>query len=57
MKREKASETINALPQEFDLEVLIERLIFMEKVEKGLIQISEGKIISHESVKDLVKKW
>ncbi|MBX7127424.1 MAG: hypothetical protein K1X47_17140 [Cyclobacteriaceae bacterium] len=57
MKREKAIETINALPQEFDLEVLIERLIFMEKVEKGLIQISEGKIISHESVKDLVKKW
>jgi hypothetical protein len=57
MKRDKVIETVKEFPQEFDLEELIERLVFMEKVEKGLEQIKEGKTVSHELVKDMVKKW
>lgn len=57
MKRDKAIETIKELPQEFDLDELIERLIFVEKVEKGLAQLDEGKTIPHDKVKELSKKW
>lgn len=57
MKRDKAIETIKELPQEFDLDDLIERLIFVEKVEKGLEQLDEGKTVPHEKVKELAKKW
>jgi predicted transcriptional regulator len=57
MKRDKAIETIKELPQEFDLDDLIERLIFVEKVEKGLEQLDEGKTVPHEKVKELTKKW
>jgi predicted transcriptional regulator len=57
MRKDKALETINNFPQEFDLEELIERLIFVEKIEKGLKQANEGKTISHEEVKNRVKKW
>jgi hypothetical protein len=57
MKRDKAMETVKELPQEFDLEELIERLVFVDKVEKGLEQIKGGKTIPHEQVKDMVKKW
>ena len=57
MKREKAIATIKELPPEFDLEDLMEKLVFVEKVEKGLKQLDEGKTISHESVKDVTKKW
>ena len=57
MRRERAIETIKKLPSEFDLETLIERLIFIDKVEKGLNQIEEGKTISHEEVKKRVSKW
>lgn len=57
MKRDKAIETIKELPHEFDLDDLIERLIFVEKVEKGLEQLDEGKTVSHEKVKELTKKW
>jgi hypothetical protein len=57
MKREKALETVNEFPTEFDLEELIERLVFVEKVEKGLQQVEEGKTVSHQQVKEMVKKW
>lgn len=57
MKRDKAIETVNEFPQEFELEDLIERLVFVEKVEKGLQQVQEGKTISHEQLKEMTKKW
>ncbi len=57
MKRDKAMETVKEFPQEFDLEELIERLIFVEKIEKGLQQIEEGITVPHQQVKELIKKW
>lgn len=57
MKKDKAIEVLNEMPGEFDLEELIERLIFIEKVEYGLDQIKKGKVISHESVKEISQKW
>lgn len=57
MKRERVIETIKDLPNEFDLETVIEQLIFIDKVEKGLKQTEEGKTISHEEVKKRVSKW
>lgn len=57
MRREKALETIKELPGDFDLDDLIEKLIFIEKVEQGIHQSDEGKTISHETVKEMAKKW
>lgn len=55
MKREKALQTVRALPTEFDVEELIERLVFVEKVEKGLQQVKDGKTVSHQQVKSISK--
>ena len=52
LKKAKAINTLNELPEEFELDDLIERLIFIDKVEKGLQQAKEGKTISHEQLKD-----
>lgn len=57
MKREQVIDTVKELPQEFDLEELIEKLIFVEKVEQGLKQLDDGKTIDHAQVKEMVKKW
>lgn len=57
MRREKAIETIKEFPQEFNLEELIERLIFIDKVEKGIEQADKGMTKTHEEVKEIVKKW
>jgi predicted transcriptional regulator len=55
MKRDKAIDTLKELPQEFELEELMERLVFIEKVEKGLEQAKEGKVTPHEKVKEISK--
>ena len=57
MKRDKAIETMKEFPQEFELEELIERLVFVEKVEKGLQQVEQRKTVTHEKVKEITKKW
>jgi predicted transcriptional regulator len=57
MKRDNAIDTVKELPKEFELEELMERLVFIEKVEKGLQQAKEGKVTPHEKVKEISKKW
>ena len=57
MKREKVMDTVKEFPKEFELEDLIEKLVFVEKVEKGLTQLKKGKTIPHEKVKEIAKKW
>ena len=57
MNREKVIDTVKELPQEFELEELIDKLVFVEKIEKGLQQAREGKVTPHEEVKEVVKKW
>jgi len=57
MKRDKAIDTVKELPKEFELDALLERLIFVEKVEQGLAQLKKGKTTTHEKVKEMAKKW
>ncbi len=57
MKREKAIEAIKELPKEFELEQLMEKLVFVEKVEQGLTQLKDKKTTPHNKVKEIVKKW
>jgi hypothetical protein len=37
MKIDKALDTVKELPKEFELETLIEKLVFVEKFEQGLL--------------------
>jgi len=58
MKKAKVLETLESLPDEFSAEKLIEKLIFIEKVEEGIKQANEGKTISmDEARKRIDAKW
>ncbi len=57
ISKTKILEILTKLPESFDLEGLIERLIFIEKVEKGLAQSQAGQTYSTLEAKDLLKKW
>lgn len=57
MKKTDVIDAINEMPKEFDSESLIERLVFMEKVEEDLKQAEDGKTVTHEKVKEMVSKW
>ena len=56
MKKQTAIHTLSELPGEFDLEELFERLVFMEKVEKGLEQANKGRVSSHKKVIERFRK-
>jgi hypothetical protein len=51
MNKSRVIETLESLPDEFETEVLIEKLLFIEKVEKGMKDVTEGKTISLQEAK------
>ncbi|MEJ0057412.1 MAG: hypothetical protein WDN75_18200 [Bacteroidota bacterium] len=57
MKKSAVLESISKLPEEFSIDEVIERLILIEKIEKGREQIKEGKINSEAEVKVKLNKW
>ena len=54
MKKEYVIEAMKEFPQDFELERLFEKLIFMEKVEQGLIQ--QENTIPHDQVQEISQK-
>lgn len=57
MKEEDVIEAMIELPQDFELEKLLAKLVFMEKVETGLLQLEHGITIPHDQVKEIIKQW
>lgn len=57
MKKSTAISVIEELPKEFEFDILLEKLVVIEKIDKGLSDVKSGKVLSHDSVKRMVKKW
>lgn len=49
-------EEIDKFPEEFSIEDLVERLIFIEKVENGIKQSEAGNIISEEEIEHYINQ-
>ena len=58
MKKRTAQATLKEMPDEFHVDELMERLLFIEQVEKGMKEIDGGKGVSHAKVMASFKrKW
>ncbi len=58
MNKTKVIETLKHLPNEFSTEELIDRLLFIEKVDQGAQDVKEGKVISLTAAKERFNaKW
>lgn len=57
LTKSKVRKSIENLPDSFTINELIEHLIFIEKIEKGIQQSEEGKIVSNETIKSMIEKW
>ncbi len=57
MNRNKVVDTVLKMPQEFEVEDLIEKLLFIQSVEEGLEQSKTGKVISMDEAKQRLSKW
>ena len=57
LTKEKVKKTIDRLPDSFTVDQVVEELVVLDKIEKGLIEVEEGKVYSTQQVKDQLKKW
>ena len=54
LTKEKVIRVVNALPENFSLNELLERMILLDKVETGLRQVKEGKILTTEELRQKI---
>ncbi len=59
LTKEQVLESIKSMPEDKfdDIDVLLERLVMLEKIEKGEQDIVEGRIFSNEEAKQKLSKW
>jgi len=57
MQKSTIIHTLSKLPNKFNLDEFLERLIVIEKIDEGLEEAKAGKTISHDKVKKMVSKW
>ena len=58
MNKTTVIETLGKLPEEFSTKELIDKLIFVEKVQKGIEDDNKGNVISLQEAKERIrKKW
>ena len=59
LTKEQVIESIKSMPEDKfdDIDVLLERLVMLEKIEKGEQDIVEGRVFSNEEAKQKLSKW
>lgn len=57
LTKSKLKEQIENMPDEFTLDELVERLVFVNKVESGLKDSQLGNKISEQELENEIKKW
>lgn len=57
LTKEKVIEHIKGLPEKFSMDELMEKFLFIYKLELALEQSKNKQVIPHEKIKDKYKKW
>lgn len=57
LTKSKVKKSIENLPDSFTIDELIDQLIFIEKIEEGIQQSEEGKVVSNDDIKNMIDKW
>ncbi len=57
MRKSTVIESISKLPDEFSIDEIIERLIILEKIDKGRQEVKDGKINTEDQAKSKLSKW
>ncbi len=57
MQKEKLQQVVGELPDEVDVDKLVERLYLLDKIELGEQQLARGEGVAHEEAKRRLEKW
>ena len=49
--------TLEQFPEQFSLEELIDKLILLDKIERGNIQSEKNEVIKEEELENEMQKW
>lgn len=55
--KEKVQDQLLQLGNEFSIDELIERLLLIEKIDKGLTQSKNNEVISESELEERMKEW
>jgi predicted transcriptional regulator len=57
MTKEKIHKAVDDMPDEFSVEDLLEKIIFLHKIERGLEQSDKGEVLSTEEARKKLSQW
>jgi hypothetical protein len=59
LNKEKLIESIKNMPEDVfgDIDVLLDRIILLEKIENGLKDVKEGNVISEKEMGAIIESW
>lgn len=55
--RERAIRAIEAMPDEATIDDVIERLYFISKVEQGITEADQGRVVSNQDARQRLARW
>lgn len=57
MTKTEVQASLEKMPEEFAIEELIERLLFIQNVQEGVLQSERGETTPIEDVRQRLRKW
>jgi predicted transcriptional regulator len=57
LTKEKVIKTISNLPEKFSLDELVEKMIVLEKIEKGLEDSEKDNVLTEDELEEKIKEW
>jgi hypothetical protein len=57
LTRTQVSDTLETMPEQFSLDQLFDKLLFINKVEIGLVQSEQGQVNTKEQARQKLSKW
>jgi predicted transcriptional regulator len=55
--KSEALELIQKLPDEVTTDAIMEELYFKQQIDKGLRDVAENRIITHQELKERIARW
>ena len=55
--KERVLQAVNSLPEDASIEDVMDHLLFLAKIERGIKQSDAGQTIPHSKVKERMAKW
>jgi predicted transcriptional regulator len=57
LAKEEVIRLIEKLPDDYSIDEIMGELYFKQQVEQGLLDAEEGRVYSHEQIKNMVLQW